>query len=166
MKPSLSKATGVLLSAGLLWIAGPVIGAEQSGNTAQVKAVFNQFNDAFNANDAHAAAMLCTGDADYIVVTGAMFHGSAQVEQHLGPLFAGRLKGIHRDVSLREIRFIRPDTAVVIADYVTSGLTSAAGTAVPPVKGVYDWIVIRRGGQWRISVWDEANLPAPAPAAR
>jgi uncharacterized protein (TIGR02246 family) len=147
-------------------MAGSAFGAEEGVNSAQVKAVYDQFNEAFNANDAHAAAALCTADADYIVVTGAMFHGSAQVEQHLGPLFAGRLKGIHRDVSLREIRFIRPDTAVVIADYATSGLTSGAGAAAPPLKGVYDWIVIRRGGQWRISVWDEANLPAPAPAAR
>jgi uncharacterized protein (TIGR02246 family) len=137
----------------------------QEADSAAIQKLFNDFNDAFNNHDAHAAAMLFTDDADFINTQAVTTHGRAGVEQHLGPLFAGRLKAIHRDVSLRDIRFLRPDTATVDSDYETSGAMTANGIGVPPAKGLYDWIVMKQNGRWLIVVWHESNLPAPPPSA-
>jgi uncharacterized protein (TIGR02246 family) len=135
-------------------------------DSAAVKKLFNDFNDAFNNHDAHAVAMLFAEDADFINTQAVTTHGRAAVEEHLAPLFAGRLKAVHRDVSLRDIRFLRADTATVDSNYETSGIIGADGATVPPAKGLYDWIVMKQNGRWSIVVWHESNLPAPPPAAK
>jgi len=137
-------------------------------DSAAIKKLFADFNDAFNNHDAHAAAMLFTDDGDFITVAGAKTTGQAGIEQHLAPLFAGRLKTAHRDVSFRDIRFLRPDVATVDSDFEMSGLVGASGAAIPPGKGLYDWIVMKQNGRWLIAVWHESNLPVPPapPAAR
>jgi uncharacterized protein (TIGR02246 family) len=136
-------------------------------DSAAIKKLFADFNDAFNNHDAHAAAMQFTDDADFITIQGATTHGKSGIEEHLAPLFAGRLKTAHREVSLRDIKFLRPDTATVDSDYVMSGLAGPNGDAVAPAKGIYDWIVMKQNGRWLIAVWHESNLPvAAAPPAR
>ena len=139
----------------------------QEADDAAIKKLFADFNDAFNNHDAHAAAMQFTDDADFINVQAITTHGKSEIEQHLAPLFAARLKNAHRDVTLRGIRFLRPDMAAVDSDYVMSGLQDPSGAAIPPGKGLYDWIVLKQNGHWLIAVWHESNLPvggAPAPA--
>jgi uncharacterized protein (TIGR02246 family) len=132
-------------------------------DSAAIQKLFNDFNDAFNNHDARAATMLFTDDADVITTRGATTHGRAKIEQDMAPLFAGRLKTAHRDVSLRGIRFLRPDIATVDSDYVMSGLMGPNGEAVPPAKGLYDWIVMKQNGHWLIAVWHESNLPVSSP---
>jgi uncharacterized protein (TIGR02246 family) len=149
----------VSLPLAAIW-AGQVDSHE--ADSAAIKKLFTDFNDAFNKHDAHASTMLFAEDADFINIQGATSHGRAEAEQHLAPLFAGRLKTIHRDVTLRNIRFLRPDTATVDSDFETSGLMGPNG-AVPATKGLYDWIVMKQNGRWLIAVWHESNLPAPAP---
>jgi len=129
-------------------------------DSAAIKKLFADFNDAFNNHDAHAVAILFTDDADFITVGGAPFRGSAAIEQHLAPLFSGRAKTLHRDATLRDVHFLRPDTAVVASDTETSGLVGPNG-AVPPVKGLYDWIVMKQKGRWLIAVWHESNISTP-----
>jgi uncharacterized protein (TIGR02246 family) len=138
----------------------------QEADSAAIKKLFTDFNDAFNKHDAHAAAMLFTADADFINVQAATTHGRAEIEQHLAPLFAARLKTAHRDVSLRDIRFLRPDTATVDSDFRMSGLMDPNGGPVLPANGLYDWIVMKQNGRWLIAVWHESNLPAPPPPPR
>jgi uncharacterized protein (TIGR02246 family) len=141
-------------------------GNSQDADSAAIKKLFSDFNDALNGHNAHAVAMLFSEDADFITLQADTSHGRAEIEEHLAPLFAGRLKTLRRDVTLRGIRFLRPDTATVDSDYVASGLMGANGTAAPPSKGFYDWIVMKQNGRWQIVVWHESNLPTPAPAAR
>jgi uncharacterized protein (TIGR02246 family) len=141
-----------------IW-AGPADSHDM--DTAAINKLFSAFNDAFNNHDAHAVAMMFTDDADLINVAGVTTQGRAAIEEHLVPLYAGRLKTVHREVTLRAIRFLRPDTATLVSDYVTTGVIGPNGTAAPAVKGVYDWIVIKQNGSWLITAWHEANLPPP-----
>jgi uncharacterized protein (TIGR02246 family) len=133
-------------------------------DSAAVKKLFNDFNDAFNNHDAHGVAALFTDDADFINTQAVTTHGKAEVEQHLAPLFTGRLKAVRRDVVLRDVRFLGPDAAIVYSNYETIGMVSADGATIPPVKGFYDWTVIKQNGRWLIAVWHESNLPAPPPS--
>lgn len=130
-------------------------------DSAAVKKLFADFNNALNTHNARAVAMLFTSDADYINFRGGITHGRAEIENHVAPLYAGRLKTVHRDVTLKDIHFLSPDTAAVYSDYVTTGLKRPNGTAVPPENGFYDWIVVKQNGRWWIAVWHESNLPAP-----
>ncbi|HET9405857.1 MAG TPA: SgcJ/EcaC family oxidoreductase, partial [Candidatus Sulfotelmatobacter sp.] len=120
--------------------------------------LFVDFNNALNNHDAHGAAMLFTEDGDFIGVKGKIIHGRADIEAQLAPLFDGILKNMHRDATLRGMRFLRPDVATVYSDYVTTGVVGANGAAAPATKGMYDWVVTKQDGRWLIAVWREANL--------
>jgi uncharacterized protein (TIGR02246 family) len=132
-------------------------------DSAAVKKLFNDFNDAFNKHDAHAAAMLFTEDTDFINTQAVTTKGRAGVEEHLAPLFSTRLKTVHREVTLRDIHFLNAETATVDSNYETSGIVTPEGAPVPPVKGFYDWIATKKNGPWLIAVWHESNLPPSAP---
>ena len=139
----------------------------QEVDSAAIKKLFTDFNDAFNSHDAHAATMLFAADGDLIDGRASKSQGRTGIEQHLLPLFAGRLKTAHRDIWLQDIRFLRPDTATVDGYFEMSGLVGPDGAAVPPTKGLYDWIVMKQGGRWLIAVWHESNLQAfPTPPSK
>ena len=131
------------------------------GDSAAVKKLFDDFNNAFNNHDVHALVALFTDDCDFIIVSGEKFHGKAAIDGHVAPLVAGRLKTMRRDASSPDIHFLRPDFATINSPYEASGLLTPTGAAVPPSKGFYDWIVTKQNGQWLIAVWHESNVPAP-----
>src|SRR5579862_4992689 len=83
-----------------------------------IKQLVADFTTAFNSHDARAVSMTFTEDAEFINIQAATSTGRSGIEQHLAPLFTGRLKTAHRDVTLRGIRFLRPDLATVDIDYV------------------------------------------------
>ena len=150
----------LVLAVSLPLAATASAGASHEVDSAAIQKLFNDFNDAFNNHDAHTAAALCARNIDWIAITNAMVHDSSQVEQQLNPLFTGFLKAVHRDVKLQEIRFLNPNTAVVIGEYETSGLETPSGAPVPPAKGIYDWVVTKQDGHWLINLWREADTPA------
>jgi len=151
----------------LLFVAIPLVATwakpadSHEADSAAIKKLFTDFNDAFNNHDAHAVAMLFADEDDFITVGGASFRGRTAIEQHLAPLFSGRAKTLHREASLRDIHFLSPDTALVTSDTVTSGMTTPDGAAVPAVKGQYDWVVVKQNGRWLIAVWHESNPTTP-----
>jgi uncharacterized protein (TIGR02246 family) len=143
--------------------------ANPSGaDSAAVKKLFDDFNNAFNNHDTQALVALFTDDSDFITIPGDNYHGKAAIEAHVGPLFAGRLKTMRRDAATPNIHFLRPDIATIDCTYEASGMTTPSGAPVPVSKGFYDWIVMKQNGKWVIAVWHESNLPVPQapPASR
>jgi uncharacterized protein (TIGR02246 family) len=129
-------------------------------DSAAVKKLYADFNEAYNKHDAHAAAILFTTDADFINSGGVVTPGRAKVEEHFVMLFAGaRLKTAHRDATLRGIHFLRPDVATLIGDEEMTGMKETNGATATPVKGFYDWVVMKQDGRWLIALWHEAPSP-------
>jgi uncharacterized protein (TIGR02246 family) len=142
--------------------------ASQASDERAIRQIFADFNAALNRHDAQAMASMCTEDADYLVIPGNDLVGRVAIEQYLRPLFNGILKSLTREASVQKIRFLRPDVAVLIGDYRTSGVVTANGPA-PPSKGLYDWVLTKQDGRWLISLWREADpptRPARAPNTR
>jgi uncharacterized protein (TIGR02246 family) len=131
-------------------------------DSAGIKALIDEFTNAFNAHDAHAVAMCFTDDADFINIRQENSRGRKGIEDHFAPIFAGFLKNSRRTYTVKSVRSITPDVAAVTMDYVLTGTTGPNGSEVPPRKGLYDWIVVRQNGKWLISVLHESELAAPA----
>jgi uncharacterized protein (TIGR02246 family) len=159
----LSTRAGWAVLALMLCAATPLAASAQEAggsqaDSAAIEGLFSSFNKAFNAHDPKAMAALFADDGDFIIFGGTIRKGPAGVEQQMLTVF-GRLKTLHRDVTVRDIRFLRPDVAVLHADFETSGVTNAEGAAVPPTPGFYDWIVVKTQGRWQIASWHESNGP-------
>ena len=129
------------------------------GDTAGVKAVIDEYMGAFNKHDPHAVAALFTEDGDFTNGRQVTAHTRRTIDEHLVPVYGGVLKNSHRTYSLRSIRFVTPDVAVAATDYELSGTMSPKGDELPPRKGMLQWVITKKNGQWLIDVLNESELP-------
>jgi uncharacterized protein (TIGR02246 family) len=129
------------------------------GDTAGVKAVIDAYMDAFNKHDPHAVAALFTEDGEFTNGRQVTAQTRKVIDEHLVPVYGGALKNSHRTYTLRSIRFVTPDVAVAATDYELSGTTNPKGDALPPRKGMLQWVVAKSNGKWMIDVLNESELP-------
>src|SRR5580692_4951055 len=69
-------------------------------DTAAVKQVVLAFEKAFNSHDSGAVGQLFTEDADFTNVQGGTTGSRKELEDHLAPLFATRLKTVRTKASV------------------------------------------------------------------
>jgi uncharacterized protein (TIGR02246 family) len=130
-------------------------------DSTAIKQVVAGFTDSYNRHNAQDVAKWFTADGDFTTVQGATISGRPQIEEHFVPLFAGRLKDVHREVVVRSLKLLTPDVVSAYMECVITGSKGADGSALPARKGLYDWILTKQGGHWLISVFHESDLPSP-----
>jgi uncharacterized protein (TIGR02246 family) len=154
----------VLLVLILISIAAPVSWAKagsRATDEAAIKKLVADFNECWNAKDAHTCAALYTEDGDFTSVRGDTDHGRPAVEKHYQVVFTTFLKNAHRTDTVRSVRFLSPTLACVDADFELTG--AAAPNAAEGVKsvrkGLLTWIVTKRDGRWYIIIFHELDYP-------
>jgi uncharacterized protein (TIGR02246 family) len=131
-------------------------------DSAAIKQTFADFYESFSRHDAHATAMTFAEDGDFTNMRGIHRHGRTEIEEWFRNLFKGNLKASRRTDIVRSIRFFTPQTATVDADTTITGTKTAAGSEGPPRKGLMICTLTKQSGRWLISVFHEAEFPAPA----
>jgi uncharacterized protein (TIGR02246 family) len=154
----------------ILFAPPPAARAQDSSNpadaadSAAIKQTFTDFYESFSHHDAHATAMTFAEDGDFTNMRGIRRHGRTEIEAWFANLFKGNLKASNRTDMVRSIRFFSPQVATVDADTVITGTKTADGSDVPPRKGLMIVTMTKQNGRWLISVFHEAEFPAPPPA--
>ena len=131
-------------------------------DSAAIKQTFADFYESFSRHDAHATAMMFAEDADFTNMRGIHRHGRTEIEEWFRNLFKGNLKASRRTDIVRSIRFFTPQTATADADTTITGTRTADGSEGPPRKGLMICTLTKQSGRWLISVFHEAEFPAPA----
>jgi uncharacterized protein (TIGR02246 family) len=133
-----------------------------SADSAGIKQAVSGFTDAFNRHDPHSTAASFTEEADLTNTRGMSNHGRKEIEEHYGSLFAGFLKNAHRTVSVRNIRFLTPEKALVDSDWEMTGSKAPDGSNmdVPLRKGLLDWVMAKENGRWLITIYHESEFPS------
>jgi uncharacterized protein (TIGR02246 family) len=145
----------------LLLIAGGVSRAQMAGkidaDSAAVKQCVAAWEDAWNRHDAHATAMAYVEDGDFSSTTGVPSHGWKELEAHYNEIFTTFLKDAHRSDTVRSVRFLSPEIAVVDIDWQMSGARTRDGKDAPNRKGLLTWVVTKQhDGQWMITIYHES----------
>ena len=135
-------------------------------DSAAIKQAFTDFYESFSHHDAHATAMTFAEDADFTNMRGVHRHGRMDIEEWFASLFKGNLRASNRTDTVRSIRFFTPQMATVDADTVITGTKATDGSDIPPRKGLMIVTMSKQNGRWLISVFHEAEFPAPPPAAK
>ena len=93
--------------------ASDVSEAEIAANESLVRALYQQFIEAWGDIDAYVA--LFTEDGDYVTFDGSHARGRSEIAKAHRPLFEGILKGSRLvDVGIPvEVRFLSPDVALI-----------------------------------------------------
>ena len=128
------------------------------GDSGSVRQVIDEFVAAFNRHDAQGWAKPFGPDGDFTNVSGLTRHGEKEVEERFQKLFAGSLKDAHRTVTVRHIRFVKPDVVAADAEWELVGSRAADGSENPVRKGIFTWVMVKKDGRWMFADFHESEF--------
>ena len=143
--------------------------ADEAGDAAIRKIVAEQVT-AWNAGDGAAYAKHLAPEAAFTNLFGMVMYGAPAFAKRHREILSTFYKGTTKHHSIRRIRFVTPDVAIVDIDNEVRGVKAMPpGIVVPPdgvVKTQLMEVFVRRGGEWRIEAYHNVDLKPSAPASR
>jgi uncharacterized protein (TIGR02246 family) len=139
--------------------------AQSPDDEAQIRAIATSWESAWNAHDMKALFALVTVDADLVNVGGKHWKGRDQIEAE----HKLRLSQFHESTWTSKavtVQLLKPDIALVHANWSIVGDKDPDGGARKPREGVFMWVVTKQSGRWQIRAAQNtnvSNLPPPAP---
>jgi uncharacterized protein (TIGR02246 family) len=121
---------------------------------------------AWNAGDGDSYAEHLAADASFTNIFGMVMYGKQAFAKRHGEILATFYKGTTKHHSVRRIRFITPDVALVDIDNEVRGLKTMPAGAIVPVGGVLKTqlmeVFVRREGRWWIEAYHNVDVkPTP-----
>jgi uncharacterized protein (TIGR02246 family) len=115
-----------------------------------VVATFEATSKAWADGDASAFAAWYADDAT-VLLPGFYLRGKGDIDASMAAAFAGPLKGSRRVHSVQSMRFLTPDTAIV----VTRSATLFPGKDEAPAerRDLATWVLTRRDFQWFVEAY-------------
>jgi uncharacterized protein (TIGR02246 family) len=99
-------------------LSSSLITKADEADEAAIKALVKQMQDGWNAHDGKAFSAPFAADADYVVVNGMYIKGREAIEKGHTGIFTTIYKESHNEATVKSIRFIRPDVAVVHVEWL------------------------------------------------
>ena len=132
-----------------------------SKDETAIRKLIQQIQDGWNGHDAKAAAAPFAADADFVVVTGLHLKGRDDIEKG----FAFRLaqpdyKASKNTITIKSIRFLRPDVAVV---HTTFDIEYSEGGEVKKDHAIETAVVTKERGKWSIIAFQNTVIAPQQP---
>ena len=128
-----------------------------SADEAAIRQVIQQVQDAWNAHDGKAFAAPFAPNADYVNVRGLHAKGREAIEKGHTAIFSTIYKESRNIGTIKSIRFLRPDVAVVHAEW---NLEYRAGEETRKGHAMNTMVVTKDSGRWSIAAFQ--NTPVQA----
>lgn len=120
------------------------------------------FADAWNIHSAKALAALFTEDADFVNVMGLWLKGRAEIEQGHAQVFATFLSESHLSITDTQIKFLKPDVALLHSSWEIVGQRSPDGKHQLQRNGVLTAVTTYENGTWQIvALHNTGTVPLP-----
>jgi uncharacterized protein (TIGR02246 family) len=131
----------------------------QSSSTdeAAIRQIVQQVEDGWNAHDGKAFAAPFATDADYVVVNGLYVKGREAIEKGHTAIFTTIYKESRNAATVKSIRFLRPDVAVV---HVEWNLEFRAGGETRKARAMNTIVMTKEGGKWSIAAFHNTPIQA------
>ena len=137
-----------------------------SGEDAAVKQVVAGFSDGWNTHDAHAMCASLADDVQWVNWRGEPLGTRQAVEDEHAKLFADLYKNTRRTDTVKSIRYLSPEFAVVDDYWTMTGARKRDGSDWPYRAGYANFVMAKRNGRWIVIVSHTADFNATAPAAK
>ena len=125
--------------------------------SAAVAAVPDRIVAAWARQDAAAFADVFTADGT-MILPGTYHQGREAIRSFLEAGFAGPYRGTRVTGRPLHLRFLGPDTALVVTE---GGVLAPGDTAVADQRAIRaTWVVVRQDGEWRLAAYQ--NSPRDA----
>lgn len=153
----------------VLVLVGKLAGQDRAADSIAVLHVIERRTEAMRAHDAHAERAVYAPDAIWINAFGRRRVGPDSIEAFLGRLYADPGYAASRMVreEAPEVRFLRPDVAVVHEYHEREGQRLANGSFIPVRRVHTTFVLSKERGRWLVRyqfIGDErerSGTPAP-----
>lgn len=133
---------------------------------AALKEVVARFSNGWNTHDAHTMCASLADDVEWVNWRGEPLGTRQAVEDEHARLFADLYKNTQRTDTVKSIRYINPELAVVDDYWTMTGARKRDGSEWPYRAGYYNFLMAKRNGRWIVIVSHAADFNATAPAAK
>ena len=140
--------TALLVSALLIWTT-PVSG-QSPADEQSIRGLASQFEQAWNTHDMNKLGAITTEDIDFVNVAGLHWKGKAEVVREHAERHKIRFKNSVWTTERVNVQFLAPDLALVHVDWQTRGDLDFDLKPWPPRTGIFSWLVVKNGSNWRI----------------
>jgi uncharacterized protein (TIGR02246 family) len=153
-------------------IAPSAADAGSAEDEAAIRQIIADQVTAWNAGDGKAYSVRFAEDGGFTNIFGMVMYGHEAFERRHSEIFATFFKGTTRTETIRRIRFVKPDVAIVDVDTEVQGITSMPSSVSLQSDGVLRTrllqVLVKRDGSWWIEAYHNVDLkpgPATAPAS-
>ncbi len=131
-----------------------------------IQEIVKHLENAWNAYDAEGWAAHFAEDAAFIQIFGGQLDGRAAIEGSHRAIFDTIYKGSKASFTLRSIRFVRPDVAVV---FTHAHVKFDEGGQPREIEARPTMVLVKEQAKWQIVAFQNtriSEMPAAAQAAR
>jgi uncharacterized protein (TIGR02246 family) len=132
---------------------------DHSADTKAILDVEARWQEGWNRHDISALADLFTDDADFVTVIGRWCHGKKDFYDYHVRLHQVMFKDSIWKTTNTQIRFLRPDVAIVHVNWGITGDRNADGTPREKSRdGIFTQVMVKQNGQWKINASQNTNI--------
>ena len=137
---------------------------DHSADTRAIREIEALWQDDWNRHDISALADLFTEDADFVTVIGRWCKGKSDFHDYHVLLHKVMFKDSVWKTTNSQIRFLKPDVAIVHVNWGITGDRNADGTPRNnPRDGIFTQVMVKQNGHWLISASQNTNIePVPS----
>jgi uncharacterized protein (TIGR02246 family) len=134
-----------------------------SEDEAAIRKLHQSFAEAWTNHDAQAMSMFWAEDGDFIGPDGQLNSGRARIENYLAEAHTGDFATAKLAITVKGIRFLTPEVAVVNAEAEISGGKDWYDKAMASQKAIATSVVVKKDGKWSTAVYRLFVPPPPPP---
>jgi uncharacterized protein (TIGR02246 family) len=123
---------------------------------AAIRENVKQLETGWNTKSGASFAKPFTADADFVVINGMHITGHAEIEKNHQQIFDTIFKNTTVTLTVKQIRFLRPDVALVHA----SGHRDSPQTDLV-IDGTIVMVMTKNDGGWKIASFQNTKVSRP-----
>lgn len=128
-----------------------------------IQEILQQMEAAWNAYDSVSSAALFAEDANFIQIFGGQLDGRPAIEAAHRVIFETIYRGSHASFTLRSIRFVRPDVAIVFA---RAHVKFNENNETREIETRPTLIVVKEEAKWQIVTFQNTKISEVPTAAQ
>jgi uncharacterized protein (TIGR02246 family) len=131
-------------------------------NEAKIRALYDDFEAAWNRHDVAALTAKWTIDGDHIEPDGREADGRDAIEALLTKQHASVFKETTLKLDIEDVWFVTAAVALVDGSYSLSGARDLNGEPIPTRAGHYTAVLLKEGDGWAVAA-SRLMIPAALP---
>ena len=128
---------------------------------AAIRENVKQMEAGWNAKSGAAFARPFADDADYVIINGTHIRGRDAIDKGHQQVFDTSFKNTTMSLTVKQVRFLRPDVALV---HVSSHRDAPESERELVGDSVMVMVMTKEGGRWRIASFQNTRVLGPPPS--